>query len=150
MRLEDIREALRGLPLAKVLPREMRDRVMMAFLATGEAKRCQPGATLFKEGDASGDFGFVLLTGTVAIEKDGNAAVFCDAPEILGEMQQFNPLHQRTATVRAGDDTTVLAFSWTQFFNSVSGIMSPEEVDRLREELGGLAWRHFVGTDDTL
>jgi CRP-like cAMP-binding protein len=149
MRLEEIRTALRGLALAKLLPREMRERVMMAFLATGEAKRCQPGATLFKEGDASSDMGYVLLRGTVSIEKQGNTPVCCEAPEILGEMQQFNPLHERTASVRAGADVTVFAFSWHEFFAAAETILSREETERLREELGGLAWRHFVGTDET-
>jgi len=111
---DDLRKLL-GLPLLHYvpnMPEATRQCIARLFLAVGQPSNLSNGDILLRQGGLGGDVGFVLLEGSVEVEKEGEKAVPVCSPALLGEMHQLNPRAQRTATVRAQGHTTVLQFSW--------------------------------------
>jgi hypothetical protein len=64
-----------------------------------------------------------------------------DAPDLLGEMQQFDRYGQRTATVKAASRATVLVFSWHEFVARVrdTPTISKEDQNALKAALESYA-----------
>ena len=143
--LDGIRGQLKELCLLNDFPAAMRSRVMMVFLTVSEDHILRRGSRLFAEDEQSDETGYVLLEGSVTVQKQDGETVTCSGPELLGEMQMLNPRHTRTATVIAGSDVRVLKFNWSSFFQIAEGLFDPDELAVLREALSNLAWKHFTG-----
>jgi CRP-like cAMP-binding protein len=140
-----IRGQLKDLRVLEDLPAAMRSRVMMVFLLVSEDHILRHRSTLFTQDEQIDETGYVLLEGSVTIQKQDGETVTCSGPELLGEMQMLNPRHTRTATVIAASDVKVLEFNWRSFFQIAEGLFDTDELEALREGLSNLAWKHFIG-----
>ena len=127
---EDI-SSLEAIPLLREMPDNARRQLIEMLLGTSEIAELEDGSALFHQGDLGGDAGFVLLSGTVRVEREGFPSVTMDAPAILGEIQQFNPRAQRTATVLAKGFVRTLRFSWQALYEKAREVLTHEEQHRL-------------------
>ena len=66
------------------------------------------------------------------------------APVLLGEVKQFSPRSERTATVVANEDLETLHFTWRKFNQAVEDTLEPTDREVLRKALLGYAWLHLL------
>lgn len=144
MPADPIRDTITQLRFFGEIPREARDRVADAFIQVGKRRRLPEGTRLFTQGEEGTDEGYILLEGDVLVTKSTGMGLECPAPELLGEMKQFNPNKLRTATVEAMNDIEVLAFSWPAFEKAVQAKLNDAERKALRAALQNYAWQHFT------
>ncbi len=74
-----------------------------------------PGEVLYERGQEDENTGALLVRGTMRIRRRGGDPIFVEAPEILGEIRHLLKSGERSATVEAENDVTVLEFSWPDF-----------------------------------
>lgn len=115
MKLHDLRSKILTIPLMKVIPDTMQERLGMIFLWVSEAGKMQKGEHLFEEGRHDENLGCLLLDGAVIIRKGDHDPITVEAPTLLGEMQQLTPDQARTATVELATAGLVLKFEWHEF-----------------------------------
>jgi hypothetical protein len=126
---------LAGLPLLQSMPVETRIRVARLFTKAGERVAAADGEALIHEGDLGGEKGFILLDGIVTIEPSESDRVTVSAPALLGEIHQFNPRAQRTATVRARGPVTAFKFVWQDLYARAKEELTPDEQGWLMDSL---------------
>lgn len=144
MLLNELRNRLAQLLVVKSVPAVMRPRVVMVFLAIGQEGKANKGFVLFKQGDEHDDSAYVLIGGSVTVEKDDAPSVEVRAPHLLGEMIQFSPIRQRAATVTANSMVRLLRFTWKGFFQTAEELFTPEEMDHLKHAIEEVVWSHVV------
>ena len=138
------RDVVSTLPILSTLrptPAELVVDVLMNISALEDISR---DTTLFTKGDESIADGIILLKGEVSVHKDGFPEIVAAAPELLGEMGRLNPTAQRTATVTARTDLSVLRFTWAAFTREAGRIMSETELEKVSSALQEYAWQHFT------
>lgn len=145
MDIEEVRDAVLNLRFAKALPHDLRNKVAAIVVNVSELRKIDKGQVWIREHEHGADKGYVLVKGNVTIQKAESPLVECGAPELLGEMMQFSPAHERTATVVAGSDCVVLRFFWDEFWKRVAESLPPEEVQTIRTGLEEQAWSHLTG-----
>ena len=119
-------------------------KVAEAFIACSRKERATPGRTLMSVGDSAVQDGIILLSGEISIAKEGSPEIIAIAPELMGEMAQINPARQRTATVTAHTDITLLHFTWRDFANEAGQRLTQDEFKKVSAALQDHAWRHTV------
>lgn len=137
-------DTLRNLRFMQQLGPAARDKAIAAFEAVSEAESMNPGVCLFQEGERDTDRGYVLLDGEVRIVKSTAPELTVAAPELLGEMVQYNPKAERTATVESATAIQVLSFRWSAFNDALVRTCSPEETDEIQKAFQDYAWEHFT------
>lgn len=115
------------LPLLQFVPDSMRGRVAQLFAGVSSVISTTPGNALVRRGELGGDTGYVLLDGAAEVMRDDGASIRVDSPALLGEMYQFNPHAERTATVRAVEPGRALKFSWQAFYSQAKATLPEEE-----------------------
>jgi CRP-like cAMP-binding protein len=128
-------QTLGSLSLFQSVKEDTRTRLAELFLRVGEAVMVSPGDALLHQGDLGGETGFILLRGEVSVEPMDAAPTTISAPALLGEIQQFNPRAQRTATVRASGPVEALKFAWQTLYAKASEALSPQEQHLLMDAL---------------
>lgn len=141
----DIRSTLTTLPFIQALPEGMRNEMIDVILEITEPADIEKETELFTEGERGSDVGYFLLEGDVEVRKSVNFDIQVSAPELLGEMKQFNPVGLRTATVESLTPLQVLSFDWSDFRNATEDHFSPEDLAILEKALEDYAWQHFTG-----
>ena len=144
MVLNELRTRLAQLSIVKNVPAVMRPRVAMVLLGIGQEGKANPGFVLFTQGDPYDDTAYILLQGSVTVEKGDSPSVEVSAPHLLGEMVQFSPVKERSATVTSSTSVRLLRFTWIAFFSTAEQLFNPEELDHLKQALEGVAWGHVV------
>lgn len=134
-----------ALPLLRSLPDDARERVARVFLDVAERWDLADGETLMQEGHLGFDSGYVLVEGSVEIERKAGGPVLVSAPTLLGEMSQFKFSDIRTATVRAKGDASVLQFQWEEFYDRARDTLSESGYGALMDAIEGLVWDRFGG-----
>ncbi len=124
---------------------ELRTELAAVLLGISEARRVPKGCTWIREHEHAKNKGFVLLKGTAKILKSDTPEILCRAPELIGEMMQFSPLHERTATVLAAENCVVLQFIWDDFWARVEAQFPQAARQQIRSAVEGLAWTHLTG-----
>lgn len=137
-------DTLRNLRFMHQLGPAAREKVIAAFEIVGQPESMNPGASLFREGERDTDRGYVLLDGEVRITKSSAPELTVAAPELLGEMVQYNPKSERTATVESATAIQVLSFQWSAFNDELVRTCSPEETDEIQKAFQDYAWEHFT------
>ena len=115
------------LPLLRFVPEAMRGRVAQLFSSVSKVVVTEAGEALVRRGELGGDAGFVLLDGTAEVVRDDGVPIRVESPALLGEMYQFNPHAERTATVRAAEAGRALKFSWQAFYSQAKAMLPGDE-----------------------
>jgi len=144
MDTEKVRELILKVPAIKTLPGDLAEKVTDVILEIGDVRRVAEGQTMTKEHRPGKNRGFVLLKGKINIEKHDVPPSVCRPPELLGEVMQFNPKAQRTATLTAIDECWVIRFQWNEFWNTLMTNYTEPEVAKVREVMEDRAWEHFT------
>ena len=143
MALSEFAEKLHELPLLREMQAETRSRVAKLLLLTSNLTACADGETLINQRALGGQDGFILIDGAVTIIRESAGPLVVNAPSLLGEMLQFNPRAQRTATVTACGSATVLQFPWQEFYAQAKEHLSAEEQAELLESIERTVWERF-------
>lgn len=138
-----VRETIQTLGALEPLGSDLRVKVAAIIESCGKSLSLGGDDVLIHEGDVAGGSGFVLLSGTMRVEQEGQPSVSIGAPALLGEMHQFNPKAQRTATVSASSPCEVLKFSWFDFQMRAMQELNAAEQDALMEAMAQLVWKRF-------
>ena len=131
-------DRLRVLPLFASLSDAELERLGRAF----EAKQVSPGAHLTLEG-ASGYSFFVIESGTVRVERDGQLLKTLSDGDFFGEAAILTG-ERRNATVTAASDVELLVLFGTEF--RVLEAELPETAERIRAKMLERANEPLPGT----
>ena len=126
---------LASLPLLRNMPRTAQERIANVLSEVSEAIELADDAVLLHQGDLASDTAFMLLHGRVRIDREGVEPVMITAPDLLGEIQQFNPRAQRTASVRAAGPVKARRFAWQVFYEKARAALTPAEQALLMDEI---------------
>ncbi len=107
------------IPVFNAMNTGLRARLAEILTSISEPRILKKGETLYKKGAEDANTGAILIDGTLTVLSDGGTKLNVVAPDMLGEMQQFDTFGQRTATVKAESPATVLEFSWHDFIARV-------------------------------
>ena len=127
---DDISKLARNPTLAALEPEALR---LIAFAA--ETKTLRAGDVLFRRDEISND-GFVVLTGSVALDPSGLGAATAGIirpPGLIGDIALLTQT-RRPATAIAREPTSVMRISRQLFHRVLSAF--PESAERLRRALG--------------
>ncbi len=141
---EQTQQLLADLPFMDDVPKGVAQRFAEILFDAAERTTVLDGTQLFTEGEHEPDLGYVLLSGEVRVQKSYASDSMTTAPALLGEIKQFNPTSERTATVRASGDLDVLQFRWDQINAAISAALKGPEQKLLRKALLDYAWRHVL------
>jgi CRP-like cAMP-binding protein len=97
----------------------------------------EPGETIFKEGEP-GDAFYLLLSGRVSIEKNGNTFLELKEKEALGTLDVLD-FHPRSVTAKAVDQVRALKLNGQEFHDLLS--LDIEMVQAVLRMLCGLVRR---------
>lgn len=128
-------ESIANLAFVQRLPDYMHHPVAKLLFEVAQPRRCDPGEVIIREREIGGALGYILIRGRVRVEREGHAPVLIDAPALLGEMHQFNPNAERSATVSAEVPAEVVAFAWHELYERVRAIFPVEDQQMLLESL---------------
>ena len=117
---------------------------MDTLSAVGTLLNLAPGERIIEQDEENVDQGFLVLSGSFSVEKDGAPPLLKEGPELLGEMSRFNPDHKRTAHVQATSEVAVITFSWENAFSGLADLLSAEEIQLLNHAFEQYAWEHFT------
>lgn len=140
----DSNALLGSLPFMLEMPESLRQQVNRILLDVAEVAQIEEGSVLFDEGDTENSDGYVLLSGSVEVSKSYASGSQAFAPALLGEVKQFNPRAERTASVRALEDLEVLRFTWDRFNEEARARLDEDEREVLRKALLDYAWLHLL------
>lgn len=144
MSADERRAQLMALPFLDQLPRGLGERFMDTLEDAAEHMSISKGVELFVEGDHNPDYGYALLSGAVSVKRSYAADSLAPAPALLGEIKQFNPNSERTATVCASGVLEVLRFRWEDVNSSLKAALSDAERELVRKALLDYAWQHIL------
>lgn len=105
------------IPMIRELAMSTRDKVAGAIVDVSHRLKIAPGEKLYKKGSEDDNTGVVLLQGRMIVDSNTGTTLEVEGPELLGEMQQFDQLGQRTATVSAKSEALLLEFSWHELID---------------------------------
>lgn len=135
---------IRAITFMRDLDKGLQDKVIELFAIAATPFVIEAGTIIFKEGSAASDEGILLLQGEIAIRKSTAPEHIAAAPDLIGEMGQYNPQKTRTATVVAHTRLKVLRFEWPSFHKAADCRLSPSEQQQVNRVLQDHAWRHFT------
>jgi len=142
---KELRDSLLDLKCLAALPKALREKAVDILVVVSEPRSVPKGGVWLREGEPTKNKGFILLKGTAVIKRSDAPPLKCKAPELLGEMMQFNPAGVRTATVSAGEDSIVMRFMWEDFWAIVEKNLQDDEAEKIRDAMKELAWEHLTG-----
>jgi CRP-like cAMP-binding protein len=143
MNPDDVHDAMCKMSFMHALPAELKSKVARILQNISKLRRVPLGTAWLREGEHSENKGYILLEGAVSIRKQDSLGHSEDAPELLGEIMQFNPQQMRTATVVATEDCVVMRFVWDEFWERAEESLSAPEQEKVKTALEGFAWEHF-------
>lgn len=144
METDEIQNLLCGLPFMIDMPESLKQRVSLIFLDISEFETIEEGRVLFREGDSKSQDGYIVLSGSVKVDKSYAKCTTAYGPVLLGEIKQFNPRSERTATVTANEDLDTLHFDWTKFNDALRARLDATDQEVFRKCLLNYAWLHLL------
>jgi CRP-like cAMP-binding protein len=144
-----LEDQVKRLSVLLELPDRLHDQAAAALLRVSTFQNIDPGDVLFAEGAKKPNDGYVLLQGDVQIQRSDGFTTTATAPALIGEMQQFQLENEgrRSASVIAGQNTSVLHFDWPAFYNALENVISAEEMELVRHAFRCQAWMHYLEID---
>lgn len=135
---------LADIPFVHALPESTRDELIRVIIEVSKLGKFEEGTCLFTQGKQGTDVGYFLLEGDIEIAKTGTTTLQKTAPELLGEMKQYNPLRLRTATVTARTSLHVLSFKWRKLHTTLEAGLTADAFQEVEQALESYAWDHFT------
>ena len=144
MEPQDNHDAIVRVPIVAEFAQPIRETFATLVQEISEVRRLRKGHRMTREGSRGRNRGFILLSGSVRIHKSEMLDAKVHAPELLGEVMQFNPKRLRVATVLAHEDCLVLRFMWDDFWDAAARYFAPDDLATVRGALERRAWEHFT------
>lgn len=138
-------ETISDLPFIQAFPGTLRQRIAKMIVDISNLREIKEGEVLFIKGDTTSNHGYILLEGTVEVLREDIPTTTVHPPALLGEVKQFNPLHERIADVTALQDLKVLHFNWGDFNAAAAERLSESDLALFQNALSEYAWQHIVG-----
>jgi len=148
MRLDEYRKQILDVPSIHSLAPDLKSRVAMILLWITHEADIPKGEIIYSQGAEDEDTGCVLVSGSVQISVEGETLKECRAPEILGEMKQFTKVNQRTATVKASEDCSILTFYWHDLIMLSDTVFSGEDQLAIHDVITKVAGRRLMEQRD--
>lgn len=140
---EVLLQRLTSLSLLNGMPDAAKTHIAEVFFEVSEEIDLEDGEIVMQEGHLAFESGYILLEGTVDVEKEGKLLTEVAAPALLGEMAQFKSCDMRTATVRAKGPASALFFQWGAFHDLSRERLSEEERLLLTGAMEDIIWDRF-------
>ena len=109
------KDKITQVPLFTTFSPTLREHLADILVNISETRVLTKGEQLYAEGAIDDNTGALLVDGGLIVAFGTKTPIFLEAPEMVGEMQQFNKYGTRTATVCARASATVLEFAWHDF-----------------------------------
>ena len=138
-------DTIYDLPFIQAFPDTLRRRVVTLIQDISEQRKIKEGSVIFTKGDTTSNHGYILLEGTVEVIREDIPTTTVHPPALLGEVKQFNPVHERIADVTALKDLIVLHFNWDDFNAAAVERLSEADLALFLNALSEYAWQHIVG-----
>lgn len=135
-------EKIQSVPLIASFNPTLRFHLADILSDIGKVRVLKKGEQLYAEGAVDDNTGAILIDGDLVVAFGTHQPIFVKAPELVGEMQQFNKYGTRTATVCAKDPTTVLEFAWHDF---VARVQDRPEIGQADQLVVRNAFTKFAG-----
>ena len=145
MRAASHDEIISDLAFIQAFPGALRHRVVTMIQDVSEPQDIKQGTILLTKGDTTSNDGYILLEGTVEVLRGDIPTTTVHPPALLGEVKQFNPVHERIADVTALQDLKVLHFNWEDFNAAAVKCLSESDLALFLNALSEYAWQHIVG-----
>ena len=144
MDMDEVHAKIKSLRIMRELDDNLQEKLADLFQSISAPRVVPAGGVFIHEREHVDNKGYILLEGRVLVRKEGFPDVTCKAPELIGEIMQFNPAGVRTATCAGAVESIVLRFMWDEFWTRAEKALSPEEMTLLKETLETQAWEHFL------
>jgi hypothetical protein len=144
MDMDDVRTKIKSLRIMRGLDDGLQEKLVDLFQSISAPRVVPAGGVFIHEREHVDNKGYILLQGVVLVRKEGFPDVTCKAPELIGEIMQFNPAGVRTATCAGAVESIVLRFMWDEFWTRAKSALTPEEMAHVKESLETQAWEHFL------
>ena len=144
MDMDEVRIKIRDLRIMKGLDDPLVEKLTDLLQSISAPRVVPAGCVVIHEREHVDNKGYILLQGAVLVRKTGFPDITCKAPELIGEIMQFNPAGVRTATCAGAVESIVLRFMWDEFWQKAEQILSADELAKLKEKLETQAWEHFL------
>jgi CRP-like cAMP-binding protein len=141
---EELGRVLHDMAFMQSLPEPLRGEVSRILQSISVLRTIPLGDAWIREGEKTKNMGYILVQGSVAIRKASGQQHAEEAPELIGEIIQYNPAHSRAATVVATADCVVMRFEWDEFWVKCGESLSDGELQSLRSAVESFAWEHFT------
>ncbi len=139
-----VENAWAKMPFASSLSSKVNTAMVDTLSAVGNPVSVKIGKPIIAQDDKHIDRGFIIVSGSFSVLKNGAPSMIKEAPELIGEMSHINPRHERTAEVRSESDVVAIFFDWKELFSGLEERLSEEEVGQLTDALKQHAWDHFT------
>lgn len=126
------KEKISQMPVISEFTQPLRDHVADIIVDIANTRVLKKGEQLYAEGAIDDNTGAVLIDGGLIVAFGTHDPIMLDAPDIVGEMQQFNKYGTRTATVCARQSATILEFKWHDFVSRVQERADINHADHAR------------------
>ena len=138
------KDKITQVPVFTTFAMPLRDHIAEILVNISKPRVLKKGERLYAEGAIDDNTGAILVDGGLLVSygREHETTVLLQAPEMVGEMQQFNKYGTRTATVSAGMTATVLEFAWHDL---VSRIQDRPDINHADHTLIRDAFKKFAG-----
>ena len=144
MDMDEIRAKIKSLRIMHGSDDGLQDKLVDLLQSISVPRVVPAGGVFIHEREHVDNKGYILLQGAVLVRKEGHPDLTCKAPELIGEIMQFNPAGVRTATCAGAVESIVLRFMWDEFWTRAESALAPEEMALVKESLETQAWEHFL------
>jgi hypothetical protein len=86
--------------------------------ALGNLVSVKIGKPIIAQDDKHIDRGFIIVSGSFSVLKNGVPSMIKEAHELIGEMSYINPRHESTAEVRSESYVVAIFFDWKNCFQA--------------------------------
>ena len=119
MEPKELRETVQGIPVMKQLDPSLRNITSDILVDVSTEAKLSQGQVLYEKGSEDNNTGVLIVDGALTVQTKNSEEIEITAPNLLGEMQQFDLYGRRTATVVAKSDVHLLEFAWHDFIKRV-------------------------------
>lgn len=145
MDMDEVSAQIKSLPFMQGMDDGLREKLSDLFQSVSTPRSIPVGGVFIREHEHINDKGYILLEGALRIRKEGFPDVTCAAPQLIGEIMQFNPAGVRTATCAGAVDSLVLRFLWDEFWSRAAAVLTQAELAQVKDAIAAQAWQHFLG-----